>query len=383
MRNAYKLIQAGMKARHNLSQDRIESLDEIGFEWQFLSIDYDDKTFENRCLELILFKEEFGHCNVSCKGADNKSLGNWCSDMRKAYKKIQNGMKSRYKLSQYRIDRLEGIGFQWEVHVPFEKRWLELIAFKVDFGHCNVPNRYLDNKSLGNWCTGMRTAYKRTKISQDKIEWLEEIGFQWKIRGWKRKSSEEASDASTWPETQKKVKKTEKDSTQSNNILDARFDARCNQLLRYKEEFGHNNVPNRYPDNKSLGNWCRDIRKEYRKIQNGMKADRNLSAQYRIDRLEEIGFQWEVYVTFENRYRELIALKKEFEHCNVPARYPDNQSLAVWCTAMRGTKYRRNKLSQDKIEWLEEIDFQFGKSRAGRIRRGVRTLQCSCKTCEL
>ena len=170
MRNAYKLIQAGMKARHNLSQDRIESLDEIGFEWQFLSIDYDDKTFENRCLELILFKEEFGHCNVSCKGADNKSLGNWCSDMRKAYKKIQNGMKSRYKLSQYRIDRLEGIGFQWEVHVPFEKRWLELIAFKVDFGHCNVPNRYLDNKSLGNWCTGMRTAYKRTKISQDKIE---------------------------------------------------------------------------------------------------------------------------------------------------------------------------------------------------------------------
>ena len=42
MRTAYKKIQKGMKTRDNLAQDRIERLEEIGFQWQVLRTDHDE-----------------------------------------------------------------------------------------------------------------------------------------------------------------------------------------------------------------------------------------------------------------------------------------------------------------------------------------------------
>jgi len=73
MKKAHNKIQKGRKANSNLSQDRIERLIEIGFQW---GTDY-DTTFEKRCRELIAFKEEFGHCNVPQNFANNPSLGHW------------------------------------------------------------------------------------------------------------------------------------------------------------------------------------------------------------------------------------------------------------------------------------------------------------------
>jgi len=106
--------------------------------------------------------------------------------MRIAYKNIQKGMKTDRNLSQDRMKHLEEIGFQWQRVEVFEKRCRELIAFKKEFGHCNVPQRYADNPSLGQWCHNMRSAYKKVQkgmqatrnLSQDRIERLEEIGFQ-------------------------------------------------------------------------------------------------------------------------------------------------------------------------------------------------------------
>jgi len=98
-----------MQANFNLSQDRIERLEEIGFQWKGCI------TFEKRCLELIAFKEEFGHCIVPYRYAANPSLGHWCSDMRMANKKIQKRIKVNSNLSQDRIERLEEIGHKWKV----------------------------------------------------------------------------------------------------------------------------------------------------------------------------------------------------------------------------------------------------------------------------
>jgi hypothetical protein len=103
----------------------------------------------------------------------------------------------------------------------------------------------------------------------------------------KRKSSAASSDASSTPKSRKKLKADKDKSTQSNTG----FDEWCNQLIRFKEEFGHCNVPQRFANNPSLGSWCGQMRIAYKKIQKGIKADRNLS-QGMIKRLEEIGFQW-------------------------------------------------------------------------------------------
>ena len=153
--------------------------------------------FDEWCNRLLRFKEEFGHCNVPqkySKYSGKPSLGIWCNDARSAYTKIQKGMKPRRNLSQERIERLEEIGFQWQVvdyDEAFKKRCRDLISFKEEFGHCNVPIK--NNPSLGKWCNKMSNAYKKIQkgmkahynLSQDRIERLEEIGFQWNLKNTK------------------------------------------------------------------------------------------------------------------------------------------------------------------------------------------------------
>jgi len=42
-------------------------------------------------------------------------------------------------------------------HGTFEDRYFQLEAFKEEFGHCNVPQKYSkDGKSLAKWCSSMR-----------------------------------------------------------------------------------------------------------------------------------------------------------------------------------------------------------------------------------
>ena len=47
----------------------------------------------------------------------------------------------RCKLSKADIQRLENAGFEWNLSkkVSFDERLKDLMAFKAEFGHCNVP----------------------------------------------------------------------------------------------------------------------------------------------------------------------------------------------------------------------------------------------------
>ena len=73
-------------------------------------------SFERRCKQLIDFIDEFGHCHVHTrKFSADPSLGEWCSAMRYAYNKIQQGQTPRRNLTQDQIERLEGIGFKWKL----------------------------------------------------------------------------------------------------------------------------------------------------------------------------------------------------------------------------------------------------------------------------
>ena len=144
----------------------------------------------------------------------------------------------------------------------FDERFNQLLRFKEEFGHCNVPYTYQGNPLLGNWCRSIKQAHKkRCQLAcrpkcilwQDWIERLEGIGFNWKYF--------------------------------------IGFDDRCRELIAFKEEFGHCNIPRKYHKNASLATWCKTMRAAYNKVQKGMKTSTRLP-QDRIDRLEEIGFLW-------------------------------------------------------------------------------------------
>ena len=87
MRSNYKMIQEGKTPHRPLSQDQIRKLEALGFEWRKKTI----KTFEERLAELAAFKAKHGNCNVSRTSSTMKyySLGDWCSEMRKSYKKTR------------------------------------------------------------------------------------------------------------------------------------------------------------------------------------------------------------------------------------------------------------------------------------------------------
>ena len=63
----------------------------------------------------MAFKAKYGHCNVPQQGAD-ASLGQWCSQLRVSYKKIQNNQKpTKMKLSDEQIQRLNDVDFKWSL----------------------------------------------------------------------------------------------------------------------------------------------------------------------------------------------------------------------------------------------------------------------------
>ena len=92
-----------------LSEDNIKRLKVIG-----LDCKAKNKSFEERLEQLKAFKVKHGHCNVTRKSGDDKSLGKWCSKVRVSIKKTKNNEAPIVGgLSEDNIKRLKVIGFDF------------------------------------------------------------------------------------------------------------------------------------------------------------------------------------------------------------------------------------------------------------------------------
>ena len=97
IRKAYKKVQKGEKTDYDISQDRIERLEKIGFKWK--GIDHDE-AFETRCSELDAFKSKFVHFTTfPVQYSTNTSLGYWYDNMRSAYSKRYREERNRIIIS--------------------------------------------------------------------------------------------------------------------------------------------------------------------------------------------------------------------------------------------------------------------------------------------
>ena len=71
---------------------------------------------------------------------------------------------------------------------PWQNKYEELVIFKHRRGHCEVPSKYSENPSLGQWTKNQRQQYKLMKegkssfMSVDRVQALEAIGFTWQLR---------------------------------------------------------------------------------------------------------------------------------------------------------------------------------------------------------
>jgi superfamily II DNA or RNA helicase len=197
-------------AKGDLSSDRVQRLEQLGFVWEPLAV-----AWEEMVAALTAYKNAHGDCNVPVKWIHNPELGKWCGHQRTNYKKDA--------LSQDRVKRLEQLGFVWDLlATAWEEMFAALRAYKETHGDCNVPWGWKDNPALGSWCNNQRTTYKSKKLSPDRVRRLEQLGFVWDQL------------AMAWEEM---------------------FAALC----AYKEAHGDCIVPQRWNDNPELGKWCSQL----------------------------------------------------------------------------------------------------------------------------
>ncbi|MDB8542794.1 Helicase associated domain protein, partial [Turicibacter sanguinis] len=267
---------------------------------------YLKNSWEFRYEQLKEFFIENNHCNVPDRYRENKALGTWVSNQRKAYKKGT--------LSQDKIELLNELNFDWD---RFETQWNQMYEELSDFfginGHSNVPKRYTENQALGKWVGKQRQDYKKGALSQHQLKLLNELNFDW-------------------------------------NPFESQWNQMYQQLREFFEINGHSNAPKRCTENKALGYWVGTQRKAYK--EGSLPEDK-------IELLNELNFDWNSLETHWNQmYQQLKEFFIENNHCNVPDRYTENKILGTWVINQRKA-YKEGMLSEDRIELLNELNFDW------------------------
>ena len=118
-------------------------------------------------------------------------------------------------------------------------------------------------------------------------------------------------------------------------------------LVQYKLLNGHSDVPARYKmEGIALGTWV--VRQ---------RAVQDTLNQTQIEKLNEIGFDWNPYETLWQRmFEQLSDFYNKEGHSNIPVIFPANPHLGKWCFKQR-QNYRNDILKPDKIKLLENIEF--------------------------
>eukprot|EP00584_Thalassiosira_punctigera_P001429 CAMPEP_0172530332 /NCGR_PEP_ID=MMETSP1067-20121228/4097_1 /TAXON_ID=265564 ORGANISM="Thalassiosira punctigera, Strain Tpunct2005C2" /NCGR_SAMPLE_ID=MMETSP1067 /ASSEMBLY_ACC=CAM_ASM_000444 /LENGTH=504 /DNA_ID=CAMNT_0013314517 /DNA_START=150 /DNA_END=1664 /DNA_ORIENTATION=- len=158
--------QRRIKKKNQLSDDRVSSLERIGFCWEV-------NKWNEQYERLKKYRAQRGNCNVPQGFPENPQLGSWVH--------VQRTNKKKGKLSDERIERLERIGFCWGVttKTSWENRYKELKKYMAEHGHCNVPQKYTVIPGLGQWVKNQRIRYRLGKLSDEQIERLKKSGFIW------------------------------------------------------------------------------------------------------------------------------------------------------------------------------------------------------------
>ena len=193
-RNEYAKFERAEKT--SLTRQRIEKLDAINFQWDNAHNDITDPKFLDKLQDLKAFKKQNGHLEVPKIYPANKPLGRWVARQRAQYRRKGDTItESCGMLTAARIKVLDDLGFPWASTskftpgVTWEKRFGELVEYKARYGHFNVPKKFAENKLLATWVRNQRCFYmakkrrKKSPMTAERIEKLEKIGFEWKLRG--------------------------------------------------------------------------------------------------------------------------------------------------------------------------------------------------------
>jgi hypothetical protein len=296
-RQLYRMRQEAEESGDNMSyefitDDRIDRLNSIGFVWNA-----NDHAWNLRFEELKQYIAEKGKSCVPGIYPENESLGLWVAKQRRTYKVKLEAMKKRHNqeegidsdsvnetpLSEERIDKLNAVGFIWDVH---EAQWLEryeeLKRYRRDHGDTLVPKHYSVYPFLGRWVDKQRFDYKRFMAKKKAEEGVEIEDSE------ERRELERLASLSTGM-TEERVRLLDAEDFIWDPFNHA-WEQKYNEFCMFVSINGHAAIRSRRKGYDPLARWAEIQRKNYRKKLDGQKTT---LTQERIDKLDRIGFIWD------------------------------------------------------------------------------------------
>jgi hypothetical protein len=153
------------------------------------------------------FKAKHGHCwiplnNNSKRSAtrnhDDDDLRRWARTQRASYSSSNLQKRSSssddrdeerplFTLPAERIALLNSIGFIWDYReIQWWYLYNELVNFKSETGHTQVPAASRKNQALASWVRTQRRNFTQRKLSQERLEALNRIGFEFNVKPGRR-----------------------------------------------------------------------------------------------------------------------------------------------------------------------------------------------------
>ena len=298
-----------------VTAEQVGLLDGLGFRWDMREAQW-MAGFE----ALKAFKAKHGHCNLGLISDVDARLYSWAVHN-------QRRLQSQGKLGSERKAKLDAIGFKWSSEVSAVK-WHEMYNrlkhYHAEHGDTDVSRSRKNDVKLATWISRQRQRRKNNAISEEEIRLLDDLGIAWKLR-----------DVGTWED-------------------------RLAEVAAYTAQHGHCKIPVNYLENPKLGRFVNAMRSQ--------RSRGKLSAD-RVARLEAIGFVWAsaktaevligektVSAVWKVRFDELLAYKKAYGDCNVPAKWHENEQLGNWVSMQRQLK-RREQLHPEYLTLLDESGF--------------------------
>ncbi|MBF6425660.1 hypothetical protein GV791_26690 [Nocardia cyriacigeorgica] len=225
--------------------------------------------------------------------------------------------------------------------------WLAAIEeFRTQHGHTAISATYRtpDGRHLGAWISARRRDFRHGKLDAHEVEMLAAAGVDVRVHGAAaRQATSAANTRDQWEE-------------------------RIAALDRYRDEFGHVDVPLRYvsPDGFRLGRWlqrCRGMQRQGR-----LPAEREAAL---VQRGVEFDLDTERWLWCLG---ELAAFRNEHGHGNVPHTYraSDGYLLGSWLHRCRQA-HRDGTLADYRAAALRALGVDLGLSRSEQLAENLET----------
>jgi superfamily II DNA or RNA helicase len=292
-------IQRQNFKRNQLSKDRINLLKSIGFVWDLLDTEWNQSFQKYKSFKETVGKEP----SSTSKDETERFLATWCSTQRGTY--LKN------KISKERIGKLNSINFVWD-----QKSYLWEQAFQ-EYSSFKEKNNIepSQDKRVGRWVNTQRQHKKKNKLSSERIDKLNSIGFMWSLK------------KGDWEQQFKEYK-----------LFSEKYNGKTTEASKNKSE-------------KLLKVWASRQRIAYKK--------KELS-QDRISKLNSINFIWEPndFSWFEsfNAYKKF---KEDFEKEPSSISQKDHEKrLGIWVLNQR-LRYKLKRIPKDRLDKLKAIGFHW------------------------